>query len=351
MIRRLRQVFAVIVPAILVLVLMFVLLCYLNRWDEFVVVTLIPMWAWAGVGTLVSLICWPLLKSRFCLLTFGLWFVTGIALSDETSGLLREFHAAVTGNRTAPTISPATGQAITEHLRVVTLNCDDGTVEATKGIAKLRPDIVLLQEAPERAALIDLTSELFDLEGSFIRSEQCAILARGRLTESTTDPETGSLVATLIQPSGERIHLVNAHLPRATPRFDIWNASTRQELMNQRKTNRRTLRDLLELLPKTNIEGKPSKRLVGGSFGAPPSDDVYRLLRRIDLTDSFRQAGYGWGNTYPGRMPLLRVDSVWSSEHFKPVRSEALASEASDHRFVVTDFQRRGPVGKLALVD
>ncbi len=150
MFRRLRPFFAVIVPAILVLVLAFVLLCYLNRWDEFVVITLIPMWAWAAVATLVSVIAWLALKSRFALLTFALWLIAGIALSDETAGLLREFHAAVTGSRPAPAIKAE--EPIAEHLRVVTLNCDDGKAEATGDLKGLKPDIVLLQEAPDRAA-------------------------------------------------------------------------------------------------------------------------------------------------------------------------------------------------------
>ncbi len=119
-------------------------------------------------------------------------------------------------------------------------------------------------------------------------------------------------------------------------------------MTEQRKINRRTLRDLLELIPRQNIGREANKRLVGGSFGAPPSDDIYRLLRKIDLIDSFRQAGYGWGNTFPSSIPLLRVDQIWTSSSFQPIRSETLASEATDHRYVVSDFRQAGPVGKLA---
>ncbi|MCB1232565.1 MAG: endonuclease/exonuclease/phosphatase family protein [Verrucomicrobiae bacterium] len=349
MLRRLRHLLAFAVPLILVLVLLFVLLCYLNRWDEFVVITLIPMWAWAAVGMLVSLIAWPAFKSRFSLVTFFLWLIAGVAISDESAGLIREFHAAVTDSKPSPTVG--TQDVIAGRLRVISLNCDDGTAEATAGLKKLAPDIVMLQEAPDRAILIDLTSELFGLEGTFIRSEQCAILARGRLSNSVTEESTGSLVAVLERSDGEEISLVNVHLPRATPCFKVWSGDCREELTEQRKVNRRTLRDLLERLPNPPERNKSAEMLiVGGSFGAPPSDDIYRLLRKIDLDDSFRRAGYGWGNTYPSSIPLLRVDQIWASEEFVPVQSETLAADASDHRFVVTDFHRSGPVGKLAWV-
>ncbi len=346
MLRTLRHFFAIAVPVILVLVMLFVLLCHLNRWDEFVVITLIPIWAWAATGVLVSIIAWPTLKSGLSLLTFALWTIVGVALSDETAGLLREFHAAVTGGKPPAIAQPVDPPVPMETLRVVTLNCDDATAAATANLKKLEPDIVLLQEAPDRAALIDLTSNLFGLEGTFIRSDQCAILARGRLGDSVTESHTGSLVAVLERPGGERIALVNAHLPRATPRFDVWTAECWAELTERRKMNRRTLRDLLALAPKA--ETSPATALlVGGSFGAPPSDDIFRLLRNRGLRDSFRQAGYGWGNTFPSTLSVLRVDQIWISGPFLPERSETLITEHSDHRYVVSDFLRPGP-GKLA---
>ncbi len=341
MLRRLRHFFAVAIPVFLVVVLLIVLLCYLNRWDELVVITLIPMWAWAGAGVLISIVAWPTLKSRLSLVTFALWLIAGVALSDETAGLLREFRAAVSGGKP----KPASSEPGPEKLRIVTLNCNDGTVEATTGLKKLAPDIVLLQEAPERAYLIDLTSELFGVEGTFIRSEQCAILARGRLGDSFTEASTGSLIATLERPGGESINVINLHLPSAAPRFDIWNAECWRVLTERRKSNRRTLRNLLDTMPNRSVS---DLRIVGGGFGAPPSDDIFRLLRNAGLADSFRQSGYGWGNTFPASLPLLRVDQIWVSPLYVPERSETFSVGASDHRFVVSDFRRAGPGGKLA---
>lgn len=347
MLRHLRQFFAITVPVILVLLMAFVLLCYLNSWDEFVVITLIPIWAWAALGVIVSVIAWPTLKSGLSLVTFALWTIVGVALSDETAGLLREFHAAVTGGKPTTFAGSTVDPTSTGTLRVITLNCDDATAAATADLRKLNPDIVLLQEAPDRAALIDLTNELFGLEGTFIRSDQCAILARGRLGDSVTESATGSLVAMLERPGGERVALVNVHLPRATPRFDIWMADCWRELTARRKSNRRTLRDLLALTPQPG-NSPPIALLVGGSFGAPPSDDIFRLLRNRGLRDGFRQAGYGWGNTFPSTLPVLRVDQIWISGPFLPERSETMTSEHSDHRYVITDFLRPVPTGKLA---
>lgn len=342
MLRRLRHFFAIAVPVGLILLLGVVLLCYSNRWDQAVVITLVPMWGWAALGMLLSAIAWPALKSPLSLVAFSLWLIAGIALSDETAGLLRVFRSGLTGDSPSP-ISSEKGR---DRLRVITINCEEGILEVTETLKKLHPDIVFLQNASDRAKLIDLTSELFGPKGSFVRSEGSAIISLGQLNNTFIDESTGSLVATLERPGGESINVANLNLPTAIPRFDLWESDCWKELVERRRSNRRTVRNLLSQL---SNRGENRPRIVAGSFGAPPSDDIFRLLRNGGMKDSFRQAGFGWGNTYSKRFRFIRSDQVWGTVPYLPERSETISTELSHHLGVVSDFRQATPGVNLAL--
>jgi hypothetical protein len=345
MLRTLRQILSITIPATLLLMNLGVVLCFWNRWDEWVAVTLVPIWAWAAFGVVVSGIVWPACKSRFALFTFALWLATGIALSDETAGLLREFRAAVT--RGTPSLSLTANAPGPDRLRVATVNCADGMIEATETLEKTKPDLVLLQEAPESPLLAALADRLYGADAGVVRTARCAIIGRGRLSITHDDAATGSLVATFERAGGgETIDVINLHLPSALPRTDLWRPDSWAELTERRRANRRLLRSLVEALPQ-RAGGR--SQIAGGSFGTPPSDDIFRLLRNAGMADSFRQAGYGWGNTHPSTMPVLRIDQIWASEPYQPVRSETFSSGHSDHRQVVTDFFRVREPEALAL--
>lgn len=342
MLRRIRHFFAVAVPTGLILLLAAVLLCYVNRWDQTVPITLVPMWAWAGFAMLVSAIAWPLLKSPLSLVTFALWLVAGVALSDETAGLIRVFRSGLAGD-SPPPISAEKGP---DRLRVITVNAAGAEVpESLDSLSRLGPDIVFLQEVMDRAQLIDLTSELFGPKGSFIRSETCAILTQGTLSDVHIDEATGSILATLERPQGEVINLANLHLPTAIPRFDLWERECWIDLTARRRENRKTIRQVLGVL---SDRGRNHPNLIAGSFATPPSDDIFRLLRNAGMKDSFRQAGFGWGNTYPLTFRLMRSDQIWGTLPYLPERSESFRSGAPEHLGVVTDFRRASLEGNLA---
>ena len=80
--------------------------------------------------------------------------------------------------------------------------------------------------------------------------------------------------------------------------------------------------------------------IVGGDFNAPAGDPAIGLLSPR-FKDSFRSAGVGWGDTIVNTMPIHRIDQVWVSDAFKPMRVEAVKSINSDHRKVVCDLVRR----------
>ena len=54
--------------------------------------------------------------------------------------------------------------------------------------------------------------------------------------------------------------------------------------------------------------------------------------------DAFASVGTGWGDTFQRRFPILRIDHIYATRHFTPVRSLTVTTRTSDHRMVVADF-------------
>ena len=73
------------------------------------------------------------------------------------------------------------------------------------------------------------------------------------------------------------------------------------------------------------------------TFNAPATDIVHRQMAR-DYEDAFATAGTGCGDTFPRRFPILRIDHIYATRHFTPVRSKVVTTRFSDHRMVVADF-------------
>jgi endonuclease/exonuclease/phosphatase (EEP) superfamily protein YafD len=93
---------------------------------------------------------------------------------------------------------------------------------------------------------------------------------------------------------------------------------------------------------------------------------AYRQLRQSGLIDAFGTAGRGAGFTLPTRLshlayrghplgelplpPLLRVDYVWHTAHFRAIASWIGGNAGSDHLPVLAELERvDGPQGHRVL--
>jgi endonuclease/exonuclease/phosphatase (EEP) superfamily protein YafD len=99
-------------------------------------------------------------------------------------------------------------------------------------------------------------------------------------------------------------------------------------------------RDITLLLDRVALT---TPTLLLGDFNVTARSATYRLLREAGLIDTFAVAGQGRGLTCPTRSPyapirlrpLVRIDYVWATPHFRPLRSYVGPSIGSDHRPVV----------------
>ena len=76
--------------------------------------------------------------------------------------------------------------------------------------------------------------------------------------------------------------------------------------------------------------------IVMGDFNTP-SDSTYFVPLRARLRSAFEVAGNGYAQTWPMPLPVLDLDQIWLSRHFRIARAEHGTSFQSDHRAVFAD--------------
>lgn len=79
-----------------------------------------------------------------------------------------------------------------------------------------------------------------------------------------------------------------------------------------------------------HVKTSPYKTIVCGDFNDTPVSYCYAQFSKT-LTDAFTVSGSGWGSTYTGKLPLLRIDYIWHSEALKSAGFKVHDVKLSDH--------------------
>ncbi|GAB4478756.1 MAG: endonuclease/exonuclease/phosphatase family protein [Anaerolineae bacterium] len=101
--------------------------------------------------------------------------------------------------------------------------------------------------------------------------------------------------------------------------------------------------DIVELVGMATAGGPA---ILLGDFNLTDRHPSYRVITEAGLTDSFREAGWGLGVTFPvwaGRAalplpPLVRIDYVFHTAEFVVVNARVAADTGSDHLPLVVDL-------------
>ena len=87
------------------------------------------------------------------------------------------------------------------------------------------------------------------------------------------------------------------------------------------------------------LETEPYPFVVTGDFNMSEQAAIYSEIANC-MGDAFREAGVGWGGSWPVSIvdelpafipPLLRVDYIWHSAHFRSVEAYQGPKMGSDH--------------------
>ena len=88
-----------------------------------------------------------------------------------------------------------------------------------------------------------------------------------------------------------------------------------------------------------HIEKCTYKKIVCGDFNDTPTSYAYNNIKG-DLIDSFTEKGLGFGTTYNGMIPLLRIDYIMHSTDFVCSNFYSGNVDYSDHFPIVSHLQR-----------
>lgn len=101
------------------------------------------------------------------------------------------------------------------------------------------------------------------------------------------------------------------------------------------------------------IQNSPFPVVICGDFNDTPAGYAYHKLAK-NLKDSFVEKGKGYGNTYNGKLPAMRIDYILTDTTFQ-IRNFVIGNiEKSDHYPVIssmdfrpTHFQTKSNPGEL----
>jgi endonuclease/exonuclease/phosphatase (EEP) superfamily protein YafD len=244
-------------------------------------------------------------------------FLLALALWCLALHLIREPSALV--------LLPPARKSV-DTLRVVSLNCAGGSVEAAQEAFARSADVVLLQEVASRNEFVRAARQAGYPYVSW--SVDDAVFARRPLA----DPSKAiDFAAGTIELAGKRVRLVALRLLPPVFRLDLWSLDCWRNYAEDAARRRDRLKELLAQAGASGI------CLVGGDFNATNP----RLItdNRPSWSEAGRSVGRGWRGTGTNDFPFVWVDQVWGSPEIRWEQAFAQKTENSDHRMLVADFR------------
>lgn len=308
---------------------LFTVYCFARQPDRFAAFTVMPIWVWGGIGIFLSGAIFYFLRASLSRVMTAVWAVTLLVGSDEAR-VLTHF------DKSPPKMGPAESYEGKTILRVVTLNCALFSYgNPAQDVAAWHPDIVLLQDITA-LQVRQIADSLYGGHGDYRAHETNGIVTRWKIQREIPNLAQRDHQVTIVTPSGTSIEVVNVHFATAVTDLRFWNRSAWQTHRGNRALREKEL-TLAQNILKQSTKFPNTPTLFGGDFNSPASNVVHRSLSS-DLVDAFAAAGTGWGDTYPRRFPILRIDHIYATRQFTPVRCVAMTTRHSDHRMVVADF-------------
>lgn len=291
----------------------------------------------------------PFLILALCLLRAWRWLATQVvALGLVLFPLMGLVLPWPTGREDGPV------------LRVMSYNANSGFWGWDKVMGQIdvyKPDVLLIQEiVSDRRPGVDLLRQRYPV----VQFSTQFIVASRYPIQASVDPDRLDVAGKQRSPRFMR-HLIETPLgPIAfynvhpiSPRQGLWQLRTggfKRGLLSGSLLRGETARRLQEdgLLRDVQVEtfAMAAARetvpvVIGGDFNLPGLSPGLRFL--APFQDGFREAGWGFGYTYPvGRRRWMRLDRIYASPTLRFVHFEVgTHSWASDHHAVVADLQKR----------
>jgi endonuclease/exonuclease/phosphatase family metal-dependent hydrolase len=286
--------------------------------------TMAPPAAWLLIGLGVTAAGFR--NRRACAAVALLWLLFGAVFVEGFRSSLRPGFRITGPDRAAP-----------DAVRVVSLNCAGGSEAAAREVEQVRPDIVLLQETPVRAAVERLATRLFGREGASWCGLDATIVARSPLRPVQHPRRSSNFVMAAVRVRGVPFGVVSLRLQPPVARMDLWNPECRRSQAESRRSRRKELAEVMGFVWSHSGEGP---LLIGGDFNAVAGDPSLAPIT-IPMRDSFDEAGRGWCDTAINDLPFARIDRLFVERGVEVLASSVRRTANSDHRMLIVDLRAR----------
>ena len=219
------------------------------------------------------------------------------------------------------------------------------TVEGIKKevLVKESPDIICLQEGSGKNKLKLNGYKIFGKTENFIflKSKAFKVIKKGDLIDGS-DNKFGLFADVIF--NDDTIRVFNVQLLSYSVSGDIEEYETQPEKVNPKKKiitiTKKLKKGFTYRVNETYklrkaLEKSPYPVILCGDFNDPPASYTYRELITTGLKDSFTESGKGYGNTYNGYLPNMRIDYILASENLDFYNYKVIKTDFSDH-FPVT---------------
>lgn len=296
------------------------------------------LWPIVFLANFLHLLLLPSLILFVRAILLGLWHSAGLQSVSVLAFLV------LFGGLFLPRLPADTGCPSCGSLRVMTYNIAAGLAEPERLVESVREsgaDIVALQEVSDVYPPI-LQQRLGDVYPYQVHYPQSvfgkSLLSRYPILdeERFIIPEAGAYpphLQAIIDVDGQPLTFFNAHPLRPqfrAGRYVILNDLTIAELARR-------------------AASRQGATIMVGDFNTTDQMTAYHTLRQAGLIDSFREAGFGFGLTYPNFRapapeypyvlpPLVRLDYVWHTQDMTALRFHRGRDAHSDHLPLIVDL-------------
>ena len=216
--------------------------------------------------------------------------------------------------------------------------CIDSIVSVVKA---LNPDILCFQEMGFSEIADSLLKPMYSMPRSLSRHNLSpAIYSRFPIIRAErVDTLKNFVWADVVIKDKNRedtIRIFNTHLHTTAIRRDDSNYIEHYQYLDDDSTGK--VRSMINRLTANNsvraaqadtlavmIAASPYPTIVCGDFNDTPVSYTYRTLSR-NMRDAFCEAGRGYSHTYRGFFDMLRIDYIFSTEHFENLSYEVVDS-------------------------
>lgn len=302
---------------IMVLLLgIFLTIIYRIQPDRLVPITMVPAWCWL----VVALIGVAIYRGRLLVPVLVVWFLFAAIHVEQLKTIPTQFL-------------PRTDRR--PDIRIASLNCNIGNLNAAKEAFATGCDVCLLQESPGNAQLENAIEQEAAIAWNLIWAGDNSIVANGEIRPIHADKTSHFCHVLVTMPDGKRIDVVSLRLSAPVYRFDFWTAGFWSDHYFKRVDHRDQLAKVIKHLEEQHVS---ETLIIGGDFNSVTNDGA--MATTLDeMFDSFGVAGVGWGGTGTNEIPVFRVDQIWASRNLSCSRSSSFKTEHSDHRMVIAGFR------------